>query len=412
MRRESFPRICDAAGVAKVAVPPSADAVVVGGGCMGASTAFHLARRGLRVVVLERHHIASGSTGHSGAIVRRLYEARIGVRLARAGLGFFQRFEEETGHPCGFVETGILSGARARDVPALEALIALMRSEGVDARAVSPREAKALAPHLAVDDLAAAAFDPESGYADPILTAAGFAGAAEANGAHLAEGVRVEEVTAPRGSERIVRWSRGRIAAGSVIVAAGTLTNRVLPKGAAAIPMRFEPGEVAIFRRPAGSGDPPPVYFDVYGNTYSRPEGSRDVLAGYMKRPPERTAVRPEPFDETLPMATARDLRRRLALRFPIMARAQPRGGWVGLYDVTPDGYPVVDRVADRVYACAGFSGHGFKLSPRIGELLAEFVATGKRPADLEPLRATRFAEKRPVVPEAPFPARRGSRLP
>jgi len=271
--------------VAKARVPDSADAVVVGGGCMGASTAFQLARRGLRVVLFERRHVASGATGHSGAIVRQLYEARIGVRLARAGLTFFRRFEEETGHPCGFLRTGILSGARARDVSSLEALVALMRSEGVDARVVSAAEAKALAPNLAVDDLSAAVWDPDSGYADPILTAAGFVRAAEANGATIAEGVNVQSVRAGRASAPTVRWRGGRLRAGSVIVAAGTLVNRVLPPGGAGIPIRFEPGQVAILRRPADSGAPPPVYFDVYGNTYSRPEGSRDVLAGYMRRP-------------------------------------------------------------------------------------------------------------------------------
>ncbi len=379
---------------------------------MGTSTAFHLARLGLRVVVLERHHIASGATGHSGAIVRQLYEARIGVRLARAGLKFFQGFEEVTGHPCDFVQTGILAGARARDVPNLEKLVGLLRSEGVDARIVSPTEAKALEPQLAVDDLAAAVFDPEAGYADPILTAAGFARAAEENGARIAERADVQSLTAAGGPDRIVRWRGGRIAASSVVVAAGTLTNRVLPERTPGIAMRFERGEVAMLRRPAGAGDPPRIHFDVYGNTYSRPEGSRDVLAGYMAPQSVKTLARPEPFDDSLPMATARDLRRRLAGRFPIMARAQPRGGWGGLYDVTTDGYPVVDRLADGLYTCAGFSGHGFKLSPRIGELLAEFVATRRRPADLEALRATRFAERDPVMPEAPFPARRGPRLP
>jgi len=393
-------------------MPPSADVVVVGSGCMGSSTAFHLARRGLRVVLLERHHVASGATGHSGAIVRQLYEARIGVRLARAGLKFFQGFEEVTGHPCDFVQTGILSGARARDVPNLERLVGLLRSEGADARIVSPAEARALEPQIAVDDLAAAVFDPEAGYADPILTAAGFARAAEDHGARIVDRANVQSVRASHGSDHIVRWRSGRIQASSVIVAAGTLTNRLLPKGTPAIPMRFERGEVAMLRRPAGAGDPPRIHFDVYGNTYSRPEGSRDVLVGYMARPSGKTVARPEPFDDSLPMATARDLRRRLARRFPAMARAQPHGGWAGLYDVTPDGYPVVDRVADGVYACAGFSGHGFKLSPRIGELLAEFVATGKRPADLEPLRGARFADGDPVMPEAPFPARRGPRLP
>ena len=379
---------------------------------MGASTAYHLAGRGFQVVLLERDYVASGATGHSGALVRQYYETRIGVRLARAGLKFFQEFDNRTGHPCGFVPTGFLSGARARDVPALEKLVALQVSEGVDARIVEPREAKALEPQLAVHDLAAAVFDPEAGYADPILTAAGFARAAEENGANIVEGALARGIAKARGNGLVVRSSRGAIATSAVVLAAGSFTNRLLPKTTKPIPITFERGEVAILRRPADTGEPPRLHFDVYGNTYSRPEGPRDVLVGYLEREARRTVRTPEPFDDTVPMAPIRDLRTRLARRFPVMAHAQPRGGWAGLYDMTPDAYPVVDRMTDGVYACAGFSGHGFKLSPRIGELLAEFVATGRKPKDLEPLRASRFAEKQPVKAEAPFPSRRGPRLP
>src|SRR2546427_11433477 len=113
------------------AVPKRTDVVVVGAGCIGASVAFHLAGRGLGVVLVEKGHIASGATGHSGALVRQHYEARIGIRLARESLGFFQRFEKETGYPCDFRTTGFLSGTRHRDLAAFEALLSLLRSEGV-----------------------------------------------------------------------------------------------------------------------------------------------------------------------------------------------------------------------------------------------------------------------------------------
>src|SRR5207249_225322 len=112
----------DAIGDALAApsLPREAEVVVVGGGCMGASIAFHLARRDVDVVLLEKDHVASGATGHSGALVRQHYESRIGIRLARESLAFFQRFEKETGFPCDFRPTGFLSGTRARDMPAFE----------------------------------------------------------------------------------------------------------------------------------------------------------------------------------------------------------------------------------------------------------------------------------------------------
>src|SRR3989449_6896423 len=122
-------------------IPRRADAVVGGGGCMGASAAFHLARRGLDVVLVEKDDVGAGATGRSGAIVRQHYETRVGIRLARDSLAFFNRFEEETSLSCDFRRTGFLSGARERDVPAFEALLALLRAEGVKAQRLGPEEA-------------------------------------------------------------------------------------------------------------------------------------------------------------------------------------------------------------------------------------------------------------------------------
>src|SRR5256884_6297190 len=125
-----------------------------------------------------------------------------------------------------------------------------------------------------------------------------------------------------------------------------------------------------------------------------------------------RKTTRNHELVETLPSATVRDLWGRLAKRFPRMADAQPRGGWAGAYDVTPDSYPILDRVGpEGLFVAVGFSGHGFKLSPEVGRLVAEHVATDRRPEGLEPLRASRFAEESPIRPDAPFP-RRGPRLP
>src|SRR2546427_7252050 len=109
---------------------------------------------------------------------------------------------------------------------------------------------------------------------------------------------------------------------------------------------------------------------------------------------------------------TVRDIRTRLAKRFPRMSEAQPRGGWAGAYDVSPDSYPILDRVGpEGLFVAVGFSGHGFKLSPEVGRLVAEYVATARRPELLESLRASRFGEGSPIRPDAPFP-RRGRRLP
>ncbi len=379
---------------------------------MGASIAFHLARRDVDVVLLEKDHVASGATGHSGALVRQHYESRIGIRLARESLAFFQRFEKETGFPCDFRPTGFLSGTRARDVPAFDSLFNLLRSEGVRVERLSPSDAKTVEPQLEVSDYAAVVYDPAAGYADPIATAHGFAAAAAVDGAKVFAGQAMAALATRTGHVTGIKLRGGKsLACERVVVAAGNWTPQLVAKAGPRLPLRFVRGDVAILRRPVDFGPPPKIHFDFYGNTYSRPEGDKDTLCGYMDTDPRKTARNHE-LVETLPSATVRHLRGRLAKRFPRMAEAQPRGGWSGAYDVTPDSYPILDRFGpDGLFVAVGFSGHGFKLSPEVGRLLAEFVATGRRPEALEALQASRFEEGRPVRPDAPFP-RRGRRLP
>ncbi len=381
---------------------------------MGASAAFHLARRGEPVLLLEKGHIASGATGHSGAIVRQHYESRVGVRLAKASLAFFQRFEHETGASCDFRVTGFLSGSRERDLHAFDRLYDLLKSEGVRVERQSPGESSSHEPQMDVADYAAVVYDPDAGYADPIATAAGFAGSAARAGAVVLEDQSIRGVVLRKGGVLGVRLRGGRlVSANRVLLAAGNWTPELARAAGVRLPVRFVKGQVVVLRRPVGFGAAPKIHFDFYGNTYSRPEGDKDTLVGYMDTDPRKTVRGHALPDDSVPTATVRDLRRRLAKRFPIMARTQPRGGWAGVYDVTPDSYPIVDRMGpEGLFVAAGFSGHGFKLSPEIGRLLAEFLATDRRPEALQELRASRFTEGGRIVPEAPFPAKRGPRLP
>ncbi len=405
---------CVARPMARAELPARAEVVVLGAGCMGASTAFHLARKGVGVVLVEKGHVASGATGHSGAIVRQHYESRVGIRLARDSLAFFRRFEAETGSACDFRNTGFLSGTRVRDMPAFDALVGLLKSEGVRAERWSPEEAKSLEPSLEVSDYAALVHDPDAGYADPILTAAGFAAGAARDGAKVLEGAEVRDLVSRNGTIAGVRLRGGAtIRSDRVVVAAGNWTPGLVRPLRMHLPVRFVKGQVVVLRRPPGFGRAARVHFDFYHNTYSRPEGDKDVLVGYMDTHPSKTVRDHVLGDDSVPTKTVMDLRTRLAKRFPAMARAQPRGGWAGIYDVTPDSFPIVDRLGpEGLFVAVGFSGHGFKLSPEIGRLLASYVATAQRPEGLALLRGSRYDEGEPIRPEAPFPAKRRSHLP
>src|SRR5881296_2060056 len=274
-------------------LPQEAEVVVVGGGCMGASIAFHLARRDVDVILLEKSHVATGATGHSGALVRQYYEARIGIRLARESLGFFQRFQKETDFSCDFRTTGFLSGTRERDLPAFDALLELLRSEGVRAERLTPSDAKAMEPQLEVSDYAALVHDPDAGYADPIATAHGFAAAAAVEGAKVFDDHEVSSIATRSGKVVGVKIrGAGLLSTERVVLAAGNWTRDLAATVAPRLPVRYVRGEVAILRRPVDFGPPPRIHFDFYGNTYSRPEGEKDTLAGYMNTDPRKTRLR------------------------------------------------------------------------------------------------------------------------
>src|SRR5947199_8683291 len=312
--------------VGSARLPDTADVVVVVAGCMGTRTAWHLARRGLGVVLLEKSHVASGATGHSGALVRQHYEARIGIRLAKESLAFFRRFKEETGFSCDFRTTGFLSGTRERDLPAFEALVELLRSEGVRAERLTPSDARTMEPQLEVSDYAALVHDPDAGYADPIATAHGFADAATMEGAKVLHAHAVSSIaTRARQVVGVKIRGAGLLSAERVIIAAGNWTQDLAATVRVRLPVRYVRGEVAILRRPVDFGAPPRIHFDVYGNTYSRPEGEKGTLAAYMNTDPRKTTAS-HAFVEPVPTGTGRDLRMRLASRLPRMTDAQPSG--------------------------------------------------------------------------------------
>src|SRR3989475_6119542 len=267
-------------------------------------------------------------------------------------------------------------------------------------------------PQLEVSDYATVVHDPDAGYADPIATAHGFAQAAEAEGAKVYGDHEVSSITTRSGSVVGVKIrGAGLLSAERVILAAGNWTRDLAATIAPRLPVRYVRGEVALLRRPVDFGPPPRIHFDFYGNTYSRTDGEKDTLAGYMDTDPRKT-IRDHDLVETLPVTTARDIRTRLAKRFPRMAEAQPRGGWAGAHDLTPHSPPILGPVRPAgLFVAVGFSGHGFQLSPEVGRLMAEYVATARRPELLESLRASRFGEGSPIQPDAPFP-RRGRRLP
>lgn len=378
----------------------TADVVIVGGGVTGTSTAYHLAKRGVRnVVLVEKSLLASGPSGRSSACVRQHYTTAETCRLVLESLRFFEHFEELTGgRTAGFVRTGYLLVVDDRVRAAMEAAVRLQQSEGIDTRLVSPAEARAIEPRLATADLTAACWEPDAGYADPSQTAQGFAGAAREMGLRVMEQTEVTAIRTSGGRVTAVETSRGPIETPKVLDAAGTWAHGVARLVGVDLPITVCRHKVALVAWPADARGPHPMVYDFVASIYTRPETGDMVLVGPLESELEDRAD-PDAYREGLDFDEKADLHARAAVRFPVLERGAVQKHYAGCFDVTPDWHPVIDAPGpEGFYVAAGFSGHGFKLCPAIGAMVATLVAEGTKPDDdVHAFRLSRFAEGKPI---------------
>ena len=380
----------------------TADVVIIGGGVMGCSIACNLALtaadHGLRrIILLERDTLGSGSTGRSSAAIRMHYSTAVNAELAWRSLQIFRNFEDIIGGECGYTRTGYLVFAGEADLPSFRSNIATQQSVGVITDIISAGDAAELAPGFAVDDAAAIAYEPYSGHADASGTAYAYATRARAEGVTIRLQTPVAEIETSEGGSRVVavRTAAGeRIATGIAMVATGPWTARFLAPHGIHVPMIATRHEVLHFRRPLDLVPHHPGGADIGNRIYFRPEGQDLTLVGNGNH--SDVVDDPEVYAQRASPAFIQDVWQRLARRIPPIADAELAAGYAGLYTNTPDSHPVMDRIdgVDGLYLCSGFSGHGFKLSPMVGVLMAELIANGTATTmDITPLRFSRFAE-------------------
>lgn len=379
----------------------SADIVIVGGGVIGCSIAHHLAERGAgHVVVVEKNFLASGATGKSSACVRQHYSTPETCRMVLHSLRFFETFAERTrGREAGFVRTGYLLGVDDRLRRPMEASVALQQAQGIVSRLVTPAEMRAIEPRVRVDDFVAGCHEPDAGYADPAQTTQGFAAAAREKGARFLEQTEVTGVAVAGGRVTGVRTGAGEIAAPVVIDAAGVWGDRIARMAGIDVPITVCRHKIAFFARPPHAASPHPLVYDFVKNIYSRPETGGLTLVGPLDAEELQDRADPDRYREGLSFEETADAMERAMHRFPVMEKGEVARGYAGCFDVTPDWHPVIDRTAvEGFYLAVGFSGHGFKLSPAVGDMVARLVLEGARPGDdVHAFRLARFAEGRPI---------------
>lgn len=374
----------------------TADAVVVGAGVMGTSIAFNLARRGFaRVALLEQHTVCSGTSAKSSAIVRTHYTTRPTAVMALLARRVFERFGEEIGGESGFVRTGMLFIGTPEDRDGVERTVRMNREIGIETGLVSAEEARAIAPRITPADGAPIVYEPQSGYASPHEVAGSYARRFVELGGDLRQQTRVIGVAVAAGRVRSVATTAGEIATAHVVIAAGPWAQRVGRLAGIELPVMASRQSIVTLRPPFRFDNSQPVVGDLVNGVYLRPETGNLILLGNTRHGDDRPGE-PDSYRDRPELADTSDLVGRLARLMPAAADAEITGGWSGMYEISPDWNPIMGTARGVVglHYCVGFSGHGFKLSPIAGVLMAEEVADGGASTlDIAPYRLERFAE-------------------
>ncbi|HEY6421006.1 MAG TPA: FAD-binding oxidoreductase [Candidatus Binataceae bacterium] len=369
-----------------------AEVIVVGAGVVGTSLAFHLARAGAKVRVFDKGGICAGMSSRSGALVRMHYTFAPEADLAWKSLRYFENWSEIVGGRCGFVRTGFAILVAAENAERLRVNVAMLKAVGVETNLLEPAELGKLETEVSFDDVALAAYEPRSGYADPIATTESFADAAKRNGATFVLNTQVTRVAVRAGHASGIVDSTGRThEADAVCVVAGPWTDALLAPLGAQIGIRAERAQIAFFRRPPALRHC--VYIDTIAGSYFRPHGDDLTLAGLGALKIE-VETDPDHFREANDEDFIREVGARLARRIPRMAAAPYARGHAGIYDVSPDARAVMGRVPGIAgfFVAAGFSGTGFKTAPAVGAAMAELILNGNSTsADLTPFSFERI---------------------
>jgi glycine/D-amino acid oxidase-like deaminating enzyme len=378
-------------------VPKTADFIILGAGVMGASIAFHLARRHAgHIVVIDKDHAGSGGSGRSSALIRMHYSFPPEVQLALISLKIFQHWRDIVGESGEFRKTGFVRIVHPGESEALKQNVAMQRNLGANVQLIDRHQLKELEPDWQVDDVEFAAYEPDSGYGDGNVVANDFLSHARDLGATYLSKTHATSFLIEAGRIRGVQTDHGEIHAPVVIAATGPWTRPLFQSTGFDPPIETEFHQVAILKN-APTMKPGAACIDSVTATYFRSDGSDKFLVGdfYGKRPidPDNFPQRPSDID-------LEEIIDRAARRLPTLAAAEVMRGVTGVYDVTPDSRPLLGYVpqVEGLYLCAGFSGMGFKLSPAIGLVMSELIIDGKaKTVDITPFRPNRFQEGQPI---------------
>jgi sarcosine oxidase subunit beta len=372
------------------------DVIVIGAGIMGCSSAFHLASRGLEVVLLEQGIVGESPSSESSAIIRQHYSNELTARMALHCLHVFQNFSDLIGGECGYSKTGVVMLVGDQDHSGLEANIDLQQSLGIRTSIIDAHLLRDIIPGIIVPETIAASYEPEGGYADPYLTVTAFAKAGVRNGVEIHQDTKVVDILFEGDKVSGVRTSTADYFAPLVLNTAGAWGAQVARMANVEAPINACRVQVAFFRGPEEYAGPHPVVGDFVNASYFRSETGGLTLSGLIDPAEAEAIVDPDNYNKNVDFGFVADVGERLVRRYMPMAESENTGGFASLYAITPDWHPIIDEVpkGSGFFLCSGFSGHGFKLGPAIGLLIADMITGVSEPEfDVSSFRYNRFEE-------------------
>ena len=376
----------------------TADVIVIGGGCMGASVAYHLTRRGITdVVVLEREKmLGTGSTGRNAGGVRHQFSNEANIRLSLESIRLLEHFTEEVGHPIDFHQDGYLFLLSSeRSVETFRRNVSLQRSLGVDVEWLDAAGVERLAPGVNTAGVIGATFCARDGIADPNGVTMGFVKSAQAAGAAFEKDVEVTGIRVRADRVAGVDTARGPIDAPVVVNAAGPWARQIGRMAGVDVPVDPIRRHIFIAAHDGAASERPAVpsshimVIDFETTFYFHREGA-GTLFGMGDKAETPT------FDATVQWDFLPQVIDVAVTRLPALATASISHAWAGLYEMSPDGNPIIGPVkaVHGLFLINGFSGHGFQHSPAAGRILADRIAGRDPGIDCTPFELARFAKE------------------
>ncbi|MEA2067313.1 MAG: FAD-binding oxidoreductase [Thermotogota bacterium] len=368
----------------------SASAVIIGGGIIGTSIAYHLCKNGINdIVLLEKDYLSAGSTGRCGGGIRQQWSERPNVRLAMRSVELFNKFKKDIGMDIEYYQGGyLLLAFTDEEVELFENNVKMQKEEGLDVNFLSKKETAEKFPYINTSDVKAAAFCSSDGHANPHLATMGYAKAAAKRGARILTRTKATDIDVSNNSIKGVNTDKGYIKTSLVINAAGGYSHEVGKMAGIDLPTESYRHQIFVTEPVEHLMDPLVISFEK--NFYIRQTKSGNFIMGQGDED-EKPSHNENPGWRFLTEMTEK-----MPKFFPFLKQMRVLRHWAGLYNMSPDALPIIDKsseITDFYYA-VGFSGHGFMLAPAVGEAMAEWIVHGEtKHVDISNLNIERFAK-------------------